>query len=175
MSGMKIRRISSLGCMKGRNQEKETRRGLQSANDKQIRFKAEMWSKVAEEMAIPWRAAEAMHWQLGEQEMARRAGVVPFSLSSAAIDPPTTRTRRASTSFARPRKSSTSRAIPGHLPGLPTQLPSLEELTAGVPAYAPPAPPPPREFYGVGRPPDMGIPPPGLMGPHLGLPPRTLP
>ncbi|KAJ5216459.1 uncharacterized protein N7498_002866 [Penicillium cinerascens] len=139
------------------------------------RFKAEMWSKVAEEMAIPWRAAEAMHWQLGEQEMARRAGVVPFSLSSAAIDPPTTRTRRASTSFARPRKSSTSRAIPGHLPGLPTQLPSLEELTAGVPAYAPPAPMPPREFYGVGRPPDMGIPPPGLMGPHLGLPPRTLP
>ncbi|KAF7161840.1 hypothetical protein CNMCM6106_008951 [Aspergillus hiratsukae] len=39
------------------------------------RFKAEMWSKVAEEMAIPWRAAEAMHWQLGEQEMARRAGL----------------------------------------------------------------------------------------------------
>ncbi|KAI2788366.1 hypothetical protein POX_e06380 [Penicillium oxalicum] len=148
------------------------------------RFKAEMWSKVAEEMAIPWRAAEAMHWQLGEQEMARRAGVVPFSLSSAAIDPPTTRTRRASTSLARPRKSSTSRAIPGHLPGLPTQLPSLDELAAGVPAYAPPAPPPPREFYGLARPSDMGIVPPphavpsgppGLMGPHMGMPPRTLP
>ncbi|CAI7672090.1 hypothetical protein PCG10_000825 [Penicillium crustosum] len=138
------------------------------------RFKAEMWSKVAEEMAIPWRAAEAMHWQLGEQEMARRAGVVPFSLSSAAIDPPTTRTRRASTSLSRPRKGSSSRAIPGHLPGLPPQLPSLEELTAGVPAYAP-APPPPREFYGIGRPPEMGIPPPGLMGPHLAMPPRTMP
>ncbi|KAJ5584118.1 uncharacterized protein N7459_003918 [Penicillium hispanicum] len=139
------------------------------------RFKAEMWSKVAEEMAIPWRAAEAMHWQLGEQEMARRAGVVPFSLSSAAIDPPTTRTRRASTSLTRPRKTSTSRAIPGLPAGLPPQLPSLEELTAGVPAYAPPAPPPPREYYGVGRPPETGIPPPGLMGPHLGMPPRTLP
>ncbi|KAJ5833138.1 hypothetical protein N7474_001449 [Penicillium riverlandense] len=139
------------------------------------RFKAEMWSKVAEEMAIPWRAAEAMHWQLGEQEMARRAGVVPFSLSSTAIDPPTTRTRRASTSLARPRKGSTSRAIPGHHPGLPPQLPSLEELTAGVPAFAP-APPPPREFYGVGRAPEMAsIPPP--MGPHMGMgiPPRTLP
>ncbi|CAI7670927.1 unnamed protein product [Penicillium manginii] len=139
------------------------------------RFKAEMWSKVAEEMAIPWRAAEAMHWQLGEQEMARRAGVVPFSLSSTAIDPPTTRTRRASTSLSRPRKTSLSRAIPGHPPGMPPQLPSLEELTAGVPAYAPPAPPPPREFYGIGRPSEMGIPPPGLMGPHLGMPPRTLP
>ncbi|KUI60673.1 Transcriptional activator Myb [Cytospora mali] len=46
------------------------------------RFKPEMWAKVAEEMQVPWRAAEAMHWQLGETDMARRAGVVPFSLSS---------------------------------------------------------------------------------------------
>ncbi|KAE8449266.1 hypothetical protein EG329_008433 [Mollisiaceae sp. DMI_Dod_QoI] len=52
------------------------------------RFKPEMWSKVAEEMAVPWRAAEAMHWQLGEQDMARRAGVVPFSLSSVTLDAP---------------------------------------------------------------------------------------
>lgn len=41
-----------------------------------------MWAKVAEELAVPWRAAEAMHWQLGEQDMARRAGVVPFSLAA---------------------------------------------------------------------------------------------
>jgi len=39
-------------------------------------------------MAVPWRAAEAMHWQLGEADMARRAGVVPFSLSSASLDTP---------------------------------------------------------------------------------------
>jgi hypothetical protein len=52
------------------------------------RFKPEMWSKVAEEMAVPWRAAEAMHWQLGEQDMARRAGVTPFSLSSVTNDTP---------------------------------------------------------------------------------------
>lgn len=45
-----------------------------------------MWAKVAEEMGVPWRAAEAMHWQLGEVDMARRAGVVPFSLSSATVD-----------------------------------------------------------------------------------------
>lgn len=38
-----------------------------------------MINKVAEEMTILWRAAEAMHWQLGEADMARRAGVVPFS------------------------------------------------------------------------------------------------
>lgn len=41
-----------------------------------------MWAKVAEEMQIPWRAAEAMHWQLGETDMARRAGVVPFTLTA---------------------------------------------------------------------------------------------
>lgn len=52
------------------------------------RFKPEMWSKVAEEMAVPWRAAEAMHWQLGEADMARRAGVVPFSLSNVTMDAP---------------------------------------------------------------------------------------
>ena len=45
-----------------------------------------MWAKVAEEMAIPWRAAEAMHWHLGEADMARRAGVVPFSLSGVTPD-----------------------------------------------------------------------------------------
>lgn len=47
-----------------------------------------MWSKVAEEMAVPWRAAEAMHWQLGEADMARRAGVVPFSLSNVTMEAP---------------------------------------------------------------------------------------
>ncbi|KAL4986666.1 hypothetical protein BDW68DRAFT_188680 [Aspergillus falconensis] len=143
------------------------------------RFKAEMWSKVAEEMAIPWRAAEAMHWQLGEQEMARRAGVVPFSLSSSAIDPPATRTRRASTSLSRPRKGSASRSI-----HLPPQLPSVQELTAGVPAagvpaYAPPPPFPPqitpRDAYRIGPPLELGRGHPGHPGPNHGLPPRTLP
>ncbi|KAI1340116.1 myb-like DNA-binding domain-containing protein [Xylariaceae sp. FL0016] len=51
------------------------------------RFKPEMWAKVAEEMAIPWRAAEAMHWTLGEQDMARRAGTTPFTLSAQTLEP----------------------------------------------------------------------------------------
>ncbi|PFH55290.1 hypothetical protein XA68_10174 [Ophiocordyceps unilateralis] len=50
------------------------------------RFKSEMWAKVAEELAVPWRAAEAMHWQLGEADMARRAGVVPFSLAAVNVE-----------------------------------------------------------------------------------------
>lgn len=47
-----------------------------------FRLKPEMWGTLAAELGIPWRAAEAMHWQLGEADMARRAGVVPFSLAS---------------------------------------------------------------------------------------------
>lgn len=40
-----------------------------------------MWAPLAAELGIPWRAAEAMHWQLGEVDIARRAGVTPFSLT----------------------------------------------------------------------------------------------
>jgi hypothetical protein len=73
-----------------------------------------MWAKVAEEMAVPWRAAEAMHWQLGEADMARRAGVVPFSLSSASMDtaPPS---HRPSPSHSHSHNMSTSSA--GSPPG----------------------------------------------------------
>ncbi|KAK3305055.1 uncharacterized protein B0T15DRAFT_397702, partial [Chaetomium strumarium] len=42
-------------------------------------LKQDMWQRVAKELQVPWRAAEAMHWQLGEADMAIRAGVVPFS------------------------------------------------------------------------------------------------
>ena len=48
----------------------------------EARLKPEMWAPLAAELSIPWRAAEAMHWQLGEADMARRAGVVPFSLAA---------------------------------------------------------------------------------------------
>ncbi|KAI9815728.1 MAG: hypothetical protein M1827_002124 [Pycnora praestabilis] len=94
------------------------------------RLKPEMWSKVAEEMAIPWRAAEAMHWQLGEQEMAHRAGVVPFSLTSAPAETPP-KGRRVSTTASRSRRESTARSMP-------PQLPSVAEMTAGSPAYSTP-------------------------------------
>ncbi len=38
-----------------------------------------MWQRVAEELSVPWRAAEDMHWELGKENMAKRAGVKPFS------------------------------------------------------------------------------------------------
>ena len=88
-----------------------------------------MWSKIAEEMTIPWRAAEAMHWQMGENEMARRAGVVPFALNSstALLNPRPTHMRHGSGN-PRLRRESAPRLGAA-------QLPSLAELTAGLPAF----------------------------------------
>lgn len=51
------------------------------ANPPFCRFKKDMWEKIAKEMQLPWRAAEAMHWQIGEVEMATRANVAVFHLS----------------------------------------------------------------------------------------------
>ncbi|KAF1961370.1 hypothetical protein CC80DRAFT_402444 [Byssothecium circinans] len=56
------------------------------------RFKDQMWQKVATEMGIPWRSAESMHWQLGEQEMSARANAPVFQLHPSATSlnsPPT--------------------------------------------------------------------------------------
>lgn len=62
------------------------------------RMKPEMWAKVAEDLQVPWRAAEAMHWALGEAEMAKRAGVVPFSMAPAGYGEPSTATAASSSS-----------------------------------------------------------------------------
>lgn len=51
---------------------------------KDRRFKDQMWQKVATEMGIPWRSAESMHWQLGEQEMSARANAPVFQLHPSA-------------------------------------------------------------------------------------------
>lgn len=36
--------------------------------------KEAMWKNIAEELNIPWRAVEDMHWMLGQEEMANLAG-----------------------------------------------------------------------------------------------------
>ena len=36
---------------------------------------------IAKEMQIPWRAAENMHWQMGEIDIAQRANVPVFHLA----------------------------------------------------------------------------------------------
>jgi len=34
-----------------------------------------MWGPIAQEMGVPWRTVEAMHWQMGREEMVSRARV----------------------------------------------------------------------------------------------------
>uniref|UniRef100_A0A0B7K1M8 Uncharacterized protein n=1 Tax=Bionectria ochroleuca TaxID=29856 RepID=A0A0B7K1M8_BIOOC len=34
-----------------------------------------MWKQIGDELGVGWRAAEAMHWQLGERELERRANL----------------------------------------------------------------------------------------------------
>lgn len=95
-----------------------------------------MWAKIAEEMTLPWRAAEAMHWQMGEHEMARRAGVTAFSLSNNINGPMPPNSMPPRPHHVR-HNSATARMPGNSLPRVPPpQLPSLAELTAGLPAYA---------------------------------------
>jgi len=37
------------------------------------RLKPDFWTRVAEELNMPWQACEHMHWAIGEQDMAQRA------------------------------------------------------------------------------------------------------
>ncbi|KAK0335652.1 hypothetical protein LTR59_011091 [Friedmanniomyces endolithicus] len=46
------------------------------------RYKEDMWSGIAAELGLPYRAVEAMHWPMGAEEMARRANRTVFSTSS---------------------------------------------------------------------------------------------
>lgn len=120
------------------------------------RFKPEMWAKVAEEMAIPWRAAEAMHWQLGEQDMARRAGVVPFALSAVTLENTQPRGHARGHSHSHSQGSlprdvmATPRAYGRAGPSVPPPPPPSSSLAGrgGLaarkdPSAVPPPPPPP--------------------------------
>ncbi|KAI0205503.1 hypothetical protein F4808DRAFT_236252 [Astrocystis sublimbata] len=122
------------------------------------RFKPDMWAKVAEEMAIPWRAAEAMHWQLGEQDMARRAGVTPFSLSAQTLE-----TAHGAPRSARHAHSSSQGGLPrdpGHGRGygrsgtLPPSRP-LASRRDSLPTHHLP-PPPEHHEVAYGYPPLQG-------------------
>ncbi len=78
-------------------------------------MKRDIWAPLAQELGVPWRSVEAMHWQLGELEMAHRAGAVPFTIAS-------------SSSFNEANGSSSSSALNMEPPGLGYKPP---ELTSG--------------------------------------------
>ncbi|KAF9731895.1 myb dna-binding domain protein [Paraphaeosphaeria minitans] len=117
------------------------------------RFKDQMWQKVATEMGIPWRSAESMHWQLGEQEMSARANAPVFQLHPSATN----------TGLKSPPTASVPVSIPGQPPPLPViqnQMPPSHGFTAtNAPQpmqYAqPPPPPPPQQQQQYQQPPPL--------------------
>ncbi|KAK0706836.1 hypothetical protein B0T26DRAFT_680460 [Lasiosphaeria miniovina] len=137
------------------------------------RFKPEMWAKVAEEMQVPWRAAEAMHWQLGEADMARRAGVVPFSLNMTPADPQGSQRSSPSRGHAH---SQSQGSLPRDMSGMPSPRYSRgpttplipPPLSSGRPLAARRESMPPRPSYGPPDPSDYGY---GAPGPAFGLAP----
>lgn len=78
-----------------------------------------MWQKVATEMGIPWRSAESMHWQLGEQEMSQRANAPVFQLHPSATglsSPPPTHVAPATHGFT---PANASQLVPNPPPPAP--------------------------------------------------------
>lgn len=92
-----------------------------------------MWEKIAKEMALPWRAAEAMHWQIGEVEMANRANVPVFHLAGqqqAATQMPLHVSTSSSTSASATEMQSHSASPNSAHEGFPPHNPVSEALPA---------------------------------------------
>lgn len=109
-----------------------------------LRFKDQMWQKVATEMGIPWRSAESMHWQLGEQEMSARANAPVFQLH--------------------PSATGTGMSSPSQVPVIPASAPH-GFTPANAPQLMPNPPPMPPQLHQV--------PPPMPQGPMHGYHQRT--
>ncbi|RYO48190.1 hypothetical protein AA0116_g12592 [Alternaria tenuissima] len=102
-----------------------------------VRFKDQMWQKVATEMGIPWRSAESMHWQLGEQEMSARANAPVFQLH--------------------PSATGTCMSPPSQAPVVPASAPH-GFTPANAPQLMPQPPPMPPQLHQVPPPMPQGPP-----------------
>lgn len=83
-------------------------------------------------MGIPWRSAESMHWQLGEQEMSARANAPVFQLHPSATNtglnsPPTT-------------------SVPVSIPGQPAPPPVLQNQMPTSHGFTPTNAPQPMQY-----------------------------
>lgn len=106
-------------------------------------MKPDLWGPIAAELGVPWRSAEAMHWALGKDDMAHRAGVNPFSMSA-----PTSQT------------FTTTPSLHGHSPLSFGQAPG-----AGGDGYAPTSSYPQSSFSAGGVAGSTPLPSPGFSGP----------
>jgi hypothetical protein len=108
---------------------------LKNNTDSLVRFKDQMWQKVATEMGIPWRSAESMHWQLGEQEMSARANAPVFQLH--------------------PSATGTGMSSPSQVPVIPASAPH-GFTPANAPQLMPNPPPMPPQLHQVPPPMPQG-------------------
>ncbi|KAF2398174.1 hypothetical protein EJ06DRAFT_481031 [Trichodelitschia bisporula] len=102
------------------------------------RFRREMWEMIAAEMGLPFRAVEAMHWQMGREDMAQRANVPVFMPHTAGTAP------RAGT---QPPQTQPANLPPPIQHPAPHPPPSLLSQATPSPEHdpdTPPAPPTPR-------------------------------
>ncbi|KAL9614113.1 MAG: hypothetical protein Q9167_001398 [Letrouitia subvulpina] len=100
------------------------------------RRKKDMWQDIANELKIPWRTVEAMHWDLGRDEIARRAGTKPYYVQYTETETPLATPIADSQAegeggfgaprFPRPLQLGVTEGI---------LLPSMAEFERGVPAY----------------------------------------
>jgi hypothetical protein len=85
----------------------------------------EMWSQVALQMGMPWRAAEAMHWQLGENDISCRAtGCMQLGIHDSTESP-------AMGSFVKPLSCKSEEFAGSKSPNL--SLPSFKEAFSDLP------------------------------------------
>jgi len=95
-------------------------------------------------MGIPWRSAESMHWQLGEQEMSARANAPVFQLHPSATSlgsPPTVPLTTAAMPQGPPSHGFTATNAPQLIPHPPPPA-SIQQQQ-----QQPPPPPPPGPIH----------------------------
>ena len=95
-----------------------------------IRLKEEMWAKLSAELGVPWRSAEAMHWKLGEENMAQRAGTKRFRFST----PSTTSTVSVRTTTINAAEGDNQTARKSRRLSAPSRTPSTWRTLASRPS-----------------------------------------
>jgi hypothetical protein len=108
---------------------------LKHNTDPCVRFKEEMWHKVAIQMGIPWRSAESMHWQLGEQEMSARANAPVFQLHPSATGTGMSSRSQVPMIPASALYGFTPANAPQLMPNPPPMPPQLHQMPQGPPMH----------------------------------------
>ena len=104
---------SSSNSTTGKKHTRHTRVQANKPANNPCRLKPELWNPIANELGVPWRACEAMHWALGEADMCRRANVLPFPMATNRPEPVPASTPSAGRVAQRDRMRGSTRVFEG--------------------------------------------------------------